>query len=79
MAAIGSFAGLSQALAEDPKNVIAGQLRAQGYQCEQPQSAVRDVKASKPNETVWVIECERAKYRVRLTPDLAAKVERIQQ
>lgn len=79
IAAIGSFAGLSQALAEDPKNVIAAQLRAQGYQCEQPQSAVRDVKASKPNETVWVIECERAKYRVRLTPDLAAKVERIQQ
>jgi hypothetical protein len=36
-------------------------------------------QASKPNETVWVIECERAKYSVRLTPNLAAKVERIQQ
>ena len=36
-------------------------------------------KGSKPDEAVWVVQCEDAKYRVRLVPDLAAKVERIDQ
>jgi hypothetical protein len=76
IAAIGSFAGLTRALAKDPKNVIAAQLRAQGYQCEQPQNPVRDVKASKPNETVWVVECEQllASNSLRLASGQSALV-----
>ena len=70
------------AIAEDvesPKDDIAAQIRAQGYACDQPQSATRDAQASKPNEEVWILRCEGASYRVRLIPDIAARVERINQ
>jgi hypothetical protein len=62
---------------EDPKDVIASQIRDQGYKCEQPQSATQDQQASRPDEAVWVLQCEDASYRVRLDPDMAAKVERL--
>lgn len=64
---------------ENPKDDIAAQIRAQGYACDQPQSATRDPQASKPNEEVWILRCEGASYRVRLIPDMAARVERINQ
>ena len=70
------------AIAEDvesPKDDIAAQIRRQGYACDQPQSATRDVQASKPDEAVWLLRCEGATYRVRLMPDMAAQVERIDQ
>jgi hypothetical protein len=72
----------AQAIAQDvetPKDDIAAQIRAQGYACDQPQSATRDVQASKPDEEVWLLRCEGASYRVRLIPDMAAHVERIDQ
>jgi hypothetical protein len=46
---------------EDPKNMLAVQLRDQGYQCDQPKSAERDVQASKPDEEVWIVQCENAR------------------
>jgi hypothetical protein len=64
---------------ESPKDDIAAQIRAQGYACDQPQSATRDPQASRPDEEVWLLRCERASYRVRLIPDMAAQVERINQ
>jgi hypothetical protein len=64
---------------ESPKDDIAAQIRAQGYACDQPQSATRDVQASKPDEEVWLLRCEGSSYRVRLIPDMAARVERINQ
>jgi hypothetical protein len=64
---------------ESPKDDIAAQIRAQGYACDQPQSAMRDAQASKPDEEVWLLRCEGASYRVRLIPDMAAQVERINQ
>jgi hypothetical protein len=70
------------AIAEDvesPKDDIAAQIRAQGYACDQPQSATRDAQASRPDEEVWLLRCEGASYRVRLIPDMAAQVERINQ
>ncbi len=62
---------------DDPKNVIAAQIREQGFQCDSPQSATQDMQASKPDEAVWVLQCETTRYRVRLVPDMAAKVERL--
>jgi hypothetical protein len=62
---------------EKTKNVLAAQLRDQGYECDRPKSARRDVRASKPDEEVWIVQCEHSKYRMRLDPDMAAKVERI--
>ncbi len=64
---------------EGPEDDIAAQIRAQGYTCDKPQSATRDDQASKPDEAVWVLRCEGASYRVRLIPDMAAQVERIDQ
>ena len=64
---------------ESPKDDIAAQIRAQGYACDQPQSATRDPQASRPDEEVWLLRCEGASYRVRLIPDMAAQVERVNQ
>ena len=72
LAALGYGGALAQ---EDPKNIIAAQLRAQGYACDHPTNVTRDFGASKPNETVWVIVCEHATYRAKLVPKMAAQVE----
>ena len=62
---------------ENPVEIIAAQIRRQGYTCDKPKSAKRDRTDSKPNAQVWILNCEAASYRVELVPDLAAKVERI--
>src|SRR5262245_62996643 len=70
----GTFALSAQ---EDPTNIVADQIRAQGYKCDSPQSAKRDAQASKPDEAVWILQCESGSYRVRLVPDMAATVEQL--
>ncbi len=55
--------------------LISDQVRAQGVACVNATSAQRDVALSRPNEAVWELTCDGAKYRVRLTPDMAAKIE----
>ena len=74
MSGAGTFALFAQ---EDPTNIVADQIRAQGYKCDSPQSAKRDAQASKPDEAVWILQCESGSYRVRLVPDMAATVERL--
>jgi len=64
---------------ETPKDVIATQIRSQGFGCNQPTTAERDRLASIPNEGVWLLQCEDGSYRVRLIPHMAAKVERVGQ
>ena len=64
---------------ETPKDVIATQIRSQGFGCNQPTTAERDRLASIPDEGVWLLQCEDGSYRVRLIPHLAAKVERVGQ
>jgi len=73
-----SLESVALAAGEEPKDTIAAQIRIQGFACDKPQSAVRDAKRSKPDEAVWVLKCSNAAYRVRLIPDMAAKVERLQ-
>jgi hypothetical protein len=58
---------------------IAAQVRNQGYRCEQPTTAVRDVKLSKPELAVWVLKCGNATYRIRLDPDMAARITRLKE
>ena len=77
LAAAATLAGASASAQEDPTNIVADQIRAQGYKCESPQSAKRDPQASRPDEAVWVLQCESGSYRVRLIPDMAATVEKI--
>ena len=59
------------------ETIVSSQLRAQGYQCDDPHSAEPDQGDSSPGELAWIITCNNAKYRVKLVPDQAAKVEQI--
>jgi hypothetical protein len=67
----------AHAVEEVPAEILAAQIRDQGFVCNKALSAERDQKLSKPDEAAWVLKCDNASYRVRLIPDMAAKVERI--
>jgi hypothetical protein len=77
------FAGFSSNVAnaadeaEAPAGIIAAQIRSQGFTCKDPVKAKADPELSKPDEAVWLLQCKSEKYRVRLIPDMAAKVERL--
>jgi hypothetical protein len=64
-------------IAQTPATDVAAQIRSQGYQCDQPVTATRDVKRSKPDLAVWVLKCRNAIYRVRLDPGMAAHVTKL--
>lgn len=63
---------------ESSKEIIAVQIRRQGYTCDNPESARPDPEYSRSDEEAWILKCQNATYRVRLVPDMAAKVERIE-
>jgi hypothetical protein len=63
--------------AQSPADGVAAQVRAQGYQCDQPISATRDASLSKPDSAVWTLKCKNSSYRVRLVPDLAADITKL--
>jgi len=60
------------------KTVLADQVRSQGYACTNPISAERIADESRPEEPVYLLSCENATYRLRLVPDQAAEVTRIE-
>ncbi len=62
---------------EPPMDLLATQLRDQGFACDHPSKAQLNEKASKPNETVWTVECKGIRYRMTVVPDLAAKIEKL--
>ena len=62
---------------EAPKDVLAAQIRDQGYRCDKAISAKKDLKRSRPDEAMWVLRCNNGVYRMRLIPNMAARVERL--
>ena len=62
---------------ETPPEALASQLRLQGHRCDEPVTAQRDAQLSKPDEVVWNLRCGNASYRMRLTPDMAARIEQL--
>jgi hypothetical protein len=62
---------------EMPAEIIAVQIRKQGYECINPKSAKREPKASEADLPVWILTCENATYRVRLVGDMADRVEKL--
>lgn len=62
---------------EIPPDIIATQIRKQGYDCTNPSKAKRDPQASRPDLPVWILTCENATYRVRLVGDMADRVEKL--
>jgi hypothetical protein len=69
------------ARAADPKemskDIIAVQIRKQGFACTNPQSATREGDATKYDDAVWLLKCDESTYKVQLIPNMAAKVERL--
>jgi len=68
---------LRSAYSQTPAYDVAAQVRTQGYRCEQPTTARRDLKLSKPDSAVWVLQCRNAIYKVRLVPDMAAHITKL--
>ncbi len=64
--------------AAEPKEIIAAQVRTQGFPCEKPIGAERDQKRSTPDQPVWVLRCENATYRVKMIPDMRAQIDRLE-
>jgi hypothetical protein len=71
------FAYGAEALDEKTPDILAAQIRDQGYACNKAQSAQREQKESAPNETVWILTCEDDTYRMTLVPDMGARVEKL--
>ncbi len=71
----GRFGSIARAAAQTPKDMLAAQIRLQGFVCDNPRRATQDVKQSRPDHEVWVLRCSNATYRISRYPDLAAKVE----
>jgi hypothetical protein len=69
--------GAVQAGNEKPADIVAVKIRKQGYSCDTPLGVERDHERSMPNQPVWILKCGNATYRVRLVPDMAAHVERL--
>jgi hypothetical protein len=63
--------------AQTPADDVAAQVRNQGYKCDQPTTSTRDVRLSKPDLAVWILRCRNAAYRVRLDPDMAARITKL--
>ncbi len=72
---------VTEGFAADPKEVskdiIAVQIRKQGFACKTPLSAERDTTTGNPDDPVWTLKCDDASYRVHLIPNMAAQVEKL--
>ena len=66
---------VAQAAEEMPKDMLAAQIRTQGFVCEKALRATRDAKRSRADHAVWVLTCSNATYRISRAPDMAAKVQ----
>ncbi len=75
VSALGTASGRAE---DDAAKVVADAVRAQGFSCLEPISAQRDPAASKPDEAVWVLECQDARYKVRFKGDTKAEIDRLQ-
>ena len=70
--------GSRVASAQDtPPETLAAQLRLQGHRCDAPVTAQRDTQLAKPDEAAWILKCANASYRMRLVPDVAARIEQL--
>ena len=67
------------AKAETAQDILAAQIRSQGFACDKPLRATRDAELSKRDYAVWVLKCENATYRIGRYPDLPANVEKLQE
>ena len=55
--------------AQTPADDVSAQIRSQGYRCDQPVTAKRNVRRSKPDSAVWIL----------LDPTMAAHVTKLKE
>jgi hypothetical protein len=77
LALVGAFIAVPAA-AQPAATDLAAQVRLQGYPCEGQVTASPDYSQSRPDEQAWILKCVNATYRVRLVPDMAAQIEKLQ-
>ena len=66
------------ALAQDTDvSIIAAQVRSQGFACDNPTGAERAADESAPDQQVYTLACDGVTYRVKLIPDMAAEITKI--
>ena len=66
------------ALAQDTDvSIIAAQVRSQGFACDNPTGAERVADESAPDQQVYTLACDGVTYRVKLIPDMAAEITKI--
>jgi hypothetical protein len=53
-------------------DIVAAQVRTQGFRCDKALGAER--LSAVANEAEWILRCSNATYRVRLIPDQGARV-----
>ncbi len=58
--------------------VLADQIRSQGFACNSPTSAERVTAESVPEEPIYLLKCESGAYQIRLVPDQAAVVTKVE-
>ena len=71
----GPFGSVAYAAGQSPKDVIAAQVRIQGFACDRALRAVQEKQRSRPDHEVWILKCSNATYRFSRYPDLAARIE----
>ena len=59
-------------------DIVAAQVRSQGFACTNPVSAEKVEAESMPDQAVYILVCEGVKYHVRLIPDEAADISIIE-
>lgn len=68
----------TQAPLEDPREILAVRMRAQGYTCIKPLKAVRDPQFSAPDVPAWILTCENGVFRLILHADMADQITQLQ-
>jgi hypothetical protein len=63
---------------ESAETVISSVVRREGYKCEKPIKATKDVEDSVPEEMAWFLKCKNATYKVQLLPHYLSTVEVIE-
>jgi hypothetical protein len=71
------FGSVAKAAEDAPIDILAAQIRTQGFTCERPQDVTRDPDLSRPDHEVWVLTCDNATYRISRYPDRVADVEQL--
>ena len=60
------------------KEILAVEVRQQGFACTNPLQAIRDTEHSTPANAMWILRCDNAHYQVHSVPKMAAEVKPVE-